>query len=61
MVYLQKKRRKAERKYKIHVVKRGETMWYISQLYGIRLKRLYKLNNLPEGVQMPVNTELKVR
>ncbi len=61
MVYLQKKRRKAERKHKIHVVKRGETMWYISQLYGIRLKRLYKLNNLPEGVQMPVNTELKVR
>jgi len=61
IVYLQKKRRKAAHKYKIHIVKRGETMWYISQLYAIRLKRLYKMNNLPPGVQVPANTELRVR
>jgi LysM repeat protein len=33
----------------------------IAQTYGIRLKRLYKMNNLPEGVQAEAGTKLKVR
>ncbi len=61
LVYLQKKKRKAGKKYKYHIVKQGETLRHISQLYGIRLSRLYKMNNLPEGIQMPVGTKLRVR
>ncbi len=61
VIYLEKKKRKADKKYKIHVVNAGETIHYISQLYGISLKRIYKLNNLPKGVQADVGTKLNLR
>ena len=61
VIYLEKKKRKADKKYKIHVVQAGETLHSISQLYGIRMKRLYKMNNLPKGVQVEVGTKLKLR
>ncbi|MFP4470250.1 MAG: glucosaminidase domain-containing protein [Bacteroidales bacterium] len=49
MVYLEKKRRKATVPF--HTVKAGETMHSISQLYGIRLNRLYRLNRMEKGTQ----------
>ena len=61
LIYLEKKKGKAEKNYKIHVVVQGETLQYISQVYGIRLKRLLKMNNLPEGIQVPTGTKLKLR
>jgi LysM repeat protein len=44
VVYLDKKKKKADKPYYDHVVKRGESMHAISQKYGIQLKSLYKLN-----------------
>jgi LysM repeat protein len=61
IIYLEKKKRKAEKKYKYHSVNGGETMHDISQLFGIRLKRLYKINNLPKGVQVEKDKKLKLR
>jgi LysM repeat protein len=61
IVYLEKKNRKAEKKYKFHRVKQGENMRKISQIYGIRLKRLYKMNNMPPGVQPETGKVLKLR
>ena len=61
IIYLQKKRRKPKHKYKIHLVRSGETLQSISQLYGIRLSRIDKVNNLPKGIQVPVGTRLKLR
>ena len=48
MVYLQKKKKKADKKYKRvpHVVQPGESMYSIAQKYGIRIKYIYKKNNL---------------
>ena len=46
-IYLQPKRRKGFEK--IHEVKEGETMWYISQKQAIKLKTLYKKNHMIEG------------
>jgi hypothetical protein len=43
-VYIEKKRRKAEIPF--HTVSKGETMRSISQNYGIRLNRLYRLNRM---------------
>ena len=43
-VYLQPKRRKGTKSF--HVVSEGETMYSISQLYGIKLKHLYKKNRM---------------
>ncbi|MBN2614445.1 MAG: glucosaminidase domain-containing protein [Bacteroidales bacterium] len=61
LIYLQKKARKAERPYFYHVVKEGETLWQIAQLYGIRLKVLRNKNNLPRVYQPVTGTRLKLR
>ncbi len=61
LVYLEKKKRKADKKFKTHIVLEGESMQTISQIYGIKLKRLYSMNNLPEGIQVSAGTKLKVR
>ncbi len=50
-VFLQKKRRKYRGDKKYHLVKPGESMYNISQLYGIRLKYLYKKNRMNRGRQ----------
>lgn len=44
LVYFEKKKKKADKPYYEHVVKVGESMYSISQLYGIRVKNLYKMN-----------------
>lgn len=44
IVYLCKKNTKANKKYTVHVVRDGDSMHSISQMYGIRLKNLYLLN-----------------
>jgi uncharacterized FlgJ-related protein len=60
-IYLEKKKRKAAKKYKFHKVVQGQSMQLVSQFYGIRLKRLYKMNNLPEGVQVETGKVLRLR
>ncbi len=49
VLFLQPKRGKAKEEY--HIVRTGETMWDISQKYGIKLKKLYKRNRMFEGDQ----------
>lgn len=49
VIYLEKKNKKADRAYKQHVVSAGESMHDISQMYGMRIKYLYKLNNKDNG------------
>lgn len=47
LIYIQKKQKKADKKYKKnpwHKVKTGESMYSVAQLYGIRMKNLYKMN-----------------
>ncbi len=44
IIYLKPKKRKGSVPY--HVVQPGETMWSISQMYGIKLKHLYRKNKL---------------
>ena len=44
IVYLQQKKAKADKPYFEHLVKIGESMHSISQLYGIRLKDLCQMN-----------------
>lgn len=44
IVYLEKKHRKALKGHEFHTTKSGESLYRISQIYGIRLKELYKLN-----------------
>lgn len=62
IVYLKKKRKRASKIYKNkpHVVQPGESMYDISQRYGIRLKYLYKKNNLSPDHQIRVGERLRV-
>ena len=61
-IYLKKKRSKAEKRFKkyYHVVKPGESMYSIAQLYGIKLKSLYAINSLSPNYQIYVGALLKV-
>ena len=61
VIYLQSKRNSFRGKRQWHYVKEGETMFSISQTYGIDLPRLYR-RNLLEKEQMPaVGERLKIR
>ena len=47
IIYVNKKHSEAQGEhYEYRVEANGESLWYISQLYGVRLKDLAKLNNL---------------
>lgn len=61
IIYLEKKKRKADRKHKLHEVTQGQTIHRISQLYGVRESRIYKMNDLPKGVQVSAGRILKLR
>lgn len=60
-VYLQAKKSKAARGNEVHVVKSGETMYSISQSYGIKLEKLYLLNKMPFNMGPGVGQVLKLR
>ncbi len=59
MIYLQPKRKKA--KVESHKVKENETLQDISQLYGIKLKSIYKKNKLELGTILQQGQILKLR
>lgn len=61
VVYLEKKKRKADKKYKTHVVKKGENLHYISDLYGVRIKSLVKMNKLEDANKIIVGQKLRLR
>ena len=63
IVYLKKKRKKAPKQYKRrpHVVQPRESMYTISQKYGMRMKYLYKKNHLPADYKLRIGDRLRVR
>lgn len=58
-IYLESKRRKAA--VYTHIVKEGDNLHGISQRYGIKLKMLYKRNNIPVGMEPPKGMLLELR
>lgn len=61
IIYLKNKKGSARGLYKLHVVQEGESMHYISQVYGIRLRALYRLNNLNYGQPVEIGQVLKLQ
>jgi LysM repeat protein len=63
VIWLKKKQKKAAKEYKDrkHYVRRGESMYFIAQKYGIRLKSLYKMNHLSPDYELRVGDELRLR
>lgn len=60
IVYLDRKKRRYNGEADQHKVKEGESMYQISQLYGIKLKNLYVKNRLPSGAQPLVGEKLNL-
>ncbi len=61
VIYIQRKRRRAAKDHATHVVEPGETMHYISQLYGVRLRPLYRKNRMKWGEQPEVSEVINLR
>ncbi|MFI5164416.1 MAG: glucosaminidase domain-containing protein [Bacteroidia bacterium] len=58
-IYLKPKRSKGPERF--HMVSKGETMEYISQLYGIKLNSLYEKNRMKPGTQPKADDILYLR
>ena len=62
ILYLEKKNKKADKEHIVHVLRADESMYSISQKYGIRLKNLYKMNKMDADDSAPeVGTILRLR
>lgn len=61
-VYLEKKRKYADKQFKRipHIVRSGESLYDIAQMYGMRLKYLYKKNKLDANYVPRVGDKLVV-
>jgi LysM repeat protein len=61
ILYLQPKRDKAEPGKEYHNSAEGDTMYLISQRYGIKLKKLYELNRMSEGAETETGEKIWLR
>ncbi len=61
ILYIQPKRNKADFGKEYHIVKEGETMYSISQLYGIKVEKLYYMNRMKEGTEPVAGQKLWLR
>jgi LysM repeat protein len=59
VIYLKPKRRKAREEY--HIVKEGEGMYDISQVHGMKLRLLYKWNQMEKGQEPATGEKLYLR
>lgn len=60
-IYLQPKRNKATKGKNYHKVVKGDTPRSISQLYGIKLKKILKRNQLSKGDKLKAGIKIKLR
>jgi hypothetical protein len=61
VLYLQPKRNKAEIGSTWHIVKEGETMLQISQLYAVKPEKLYEKNLLKPGSEIKPGDKISLR
>lgn len=61
IVYIEPKKNKASRKYKYHTIQKGETLSYVSRLYGVKLKSIYKMNDMDENTVLHIGDNIKLR
>ena len=61
IIYIEPKRNKAMRRYKYHTIQKGETLSYVSRLYGVKLKSLFKMNEMDENTILHVGDNIKLR
>ena len=60
VIYIQPKRN-AAKSAKVHTGATGETLWDVSQKYGVKLARLSKFNGLPEDTRLSEGQQVLLR
>ena len=60
-IYLQPKRSTYREKKKWHEVKEGQTLYDISQLYGLKLDKIYKRNRMEPGTEPATGEQIRLR
>jgi len=61
IVYIEPKQSSTIEALPLHIAESGETLWGISQRYGVRLKSLYKYNNMKAGQEPMPGQEVFLR
>lgn len=62
IIYIEEKKKRADKDHIVYVVRSGDSMYSISQKLGIRLKNLYKMNRMnPESPAPKVGDILRLR
>src|SRR5450759_2357564 len=61
MLYLQPKSERAEPGKEYYISSDGDTMYLISQRYGIKIKRLYEMNRMEDGTEPEAGKKIWLR
>lgn len=61
VIYLQPKRRRAEKGNETHLLEEGQTLMDVSQLYGVKLKMLYRYNSIDKETGAEPGTRIWLR
>ena len=61
IVYIERKNSQGNIDFPKHIVEKNETLYYISQKYGIRLKKLLKINKMNKRDQIAEGDIIKLR
>ena len=61
ILYLQPKRDRAEAGKETHTAAQGDTMYSISQKYGVKMRKLYEYNGMVEGEEPAPGQQVRLR
>ena len=61
VIYIESKKNKASKKYKYHVIQKGETLSYVSRLYAVKLESIFKMNDMDEKTILHVGDKIRLR
>ena len=61
VIYIEPKKNKASKKYKYHVIQKGETLSYVSRLYAVKLESIFKMNDMDEKTVLQIGDKIRLR
>lgn len=60
-VFLERKKSRADKEHRTYVVKKGDSLWSVSQQFGVKVKSLEKRNGIGESNPLSVGMTLMLR
>lgn len=60
-VFLERKKSRADKEHRTYVVKKGDSLWSVSQQFGVKVKSLEKRNGIGENNPLSVGMTLMLR